>query len=48
MRVNNGGPFYGRFNDVLIENNSYVVVGLGKANSGIIVPALKRALIKWF
>ncbi len=37
LRVNNGGPYNGRFNDVLIEKDGYVVVGLGKANSGIIM-----------
>ena len=37
LRVNNGGPYNGRFNDVLIEDDSYVVVGLGKNNSGIII-----------
>lgn len=47
MRVNNGGPFYGRFNDVLIENNSYVVVGLGKANSGIIIKYTKDGEKVW-
>lgn len=47
MRVNNGGPFYGRFNDVLIENNSYVVVGLGKANSGIIIKYTKAGEKVW-
>ena len=47
MRVNNGGPFYGRFNDVLIENDSYVVVGLGKANSGIIIKYTKDGEKVW-
>lgn len=37
LRVNNGGPYNGRFNDVLIEKDGYVVVGLGKSNSGIII-----------
>ena len=35
--VNNGGPYNGRFNDVLIEDDGYVVVGLGKSNSGVII-----------
>ncbi len=47
MRINNGGPFYGRFNDVLIEGNSYVVVGLGKANSGIIIKYTKDGEKVW-
>lgn len=37
FRVNNGGPYQGRFNDVIVESDGYVVVGLGKANSGIII-----------
>lgn len=37
LRVNNGGPYTGVFNDLIVEDNSYVVVGLGKANSGIII-----------
>lgn len=37
LKVNNGGPYNGRFNDVIVEDNGYVVVGLGKANSGIII-----------
>ncbi len=37
LKVNNGGPYKGSFNDILIEDNSYVVVGLGRANSGIII-----------
>ena len=37
FRVNNGGPYKGRFNDVMIEDDGYVVVGLGQANSGIII-----------
>lgn len=37
LKVNNGGPFHGRFNDFLIEKDGYVVVGLGKANSGVII-----------
>ena len=37
LRVNNGGPYTGSFNDIIVEKDSYVVVGLGKANSGIIV-----------
>ena len=36
LTVNNGGPYNGRFNDILIEDDGYVVVGLGKSNSGII------------
>lgn len=47
MRINNGGPFYGRFNDVLIEDDSYVVVGLGKANSGIIIKYTKDGEKVW-
>ena len=42
LRVNNGGPYNGTFNDILIENNSYVVVGLGRANSGIIIKYDKK------
>ncbi len=37
LRVNNGGPYSGSFNDFIIEKDSYVVVGLGKSNSGIII-----------
>jgi len=37
FRANLGGPYSGRFNDVLIEKDGYVVVGLGKSNSGMIV-----------
>lgn len=37
LRVNNGGPYHGRFNDVIVEKDGYVVVGLGKSNSGIII-----------
>ena len=37
MRVNYGGPYTGIFNDIIIEDNSYVVVGLGKSNSGVII-----------
>ena len=37
FRVNNGGPYQGRFNDVIVEDDGYVVAGLGKANSGIII-----------
>ena len=37
FRINNGGPYQGRFNDLIVESDGYVVVGLGKANSGIII-----------
>lgn len=37
FRVNNAGPYNGRFNDVLLEDGGYVVVGLGKKNSGVII-----------
>lgn len=37
MRINYGGPYSGSFNDFLIEDDGYVVVGLGKKNSGIII-----------
>lgn len=37
FRTNTSGPYSGRFNDVLIEKDGYVAVGLGKNNSGIIV-----------
>lgn len=37
LKVNNGGPYSGRFNDVIVESDGYVVVGLGKSNSGIII-----------
>lgn len=37
LKVNNGGPYSGSFNDILIEKDSYVVVGLGRKNSGIII-----------
>lgn len=37
LRVNNGGPYNGRFNDVVLEDDGYVVAGLGRANSGIII-----------
>ena len=47
LRVNNGGPYNGRFNDVLIEDDGYVVVGLGKANSGIIVKYDKKGKKLW-
>lgn len=47
MRTNNGGPFYGRFNDVLVEDDGYVVVGLGKANSGIIIKYSKDGEKIW-
>ncbi len=47
LRINNGGPYNGRFNDVLIESDSYVVVGLGKKNSGIIISYDKAGKKKW-
>lgn len=47
LRVNNGGPYNGRFNDVLVESDSYVVVGLGKKNSGIIISYDKSGKKKW-
>ena len=47
LRVNNGGPYNGRFNDVLIEDDSYVVVGLGKSNSGIIIKYNKKGEKIW-
>ena len=37
LKINNGGPYNGTFNDFIIESDSYVVVGLGRANSGIII-----------
>lgn len=37
LRANNAGPFNGKFNDVVIEKDGYVVVGLGKKNSGVII-----------
>ena len=37
LKVNNGGPYSGSFNDVLIEKDHYIVVGLGRKNSGIII-----------
>ena len=37
LRINNGGPYTGILNDIIVEDNSYVVVGLGRANSGIII-----------
>lgn len=46
-RTNNGGPFNGKFNDVLIEKDGYVVVGLGKSNSGIIIKYDKSFDKKW-
>ena len=42
LRVNNGGPYSGSFNDFIIEDNSYVVVGLGRSNSGIIIKYDKK------
>ncbi len=47
LRVNNGGPYNGRFNDVLVESDAYVVVGLGKKNSGIIISYDKSGKKKW-
>ena len=37
LRVNNGGPYNGSFNDIVVEKDHYVVAGLGQANSGIII-----------
>lgn len=37
LKINYGGPYSGSFNDIIIEKDSYVVVGLGRKNSGIIV-----------
>lgn len=45
LRVNYGGPYSGSFNDLIVENDSYVVVGLGKANSGIIIKYDKKGNI---
>ena len=42
LRVNNGGPYSGSFNDFIIEKDYYVVAGLGKANSGIIIKYDKK------
>ncbi len=47
MRINNGGPYYGRFNDFLVEDDGYVVVGLGKSNSGIIIKYNKNGKKIW-
>lgn len=37
LKVNNGGPYTGSFNDIIVEDDSYIVVGLGKSYSGIII-----------
>ena len=42
LRANYGGPYNGIFNDFLIEDNSYVAVGLGASNSGIIIKYDKK------
>ena len=46
-RANNGGPYSGKFNDVLVEDDGYVVVGLGKSNSGIIIKYNKELKKEW-
>lgn len=45
--INNGGPYSGKFNDILIEKDGYVVVGLGKKNSGIIIKYDKKGKKIW-
>lgn len=47
LRVNYGGPYKGKFNDLIVEKDSYVVVGLGKSNSGIIISYDKSGKKKW-
>ena len=47
LQINNGGPYAGRFNDVVIENDGYVVVGLGQKNSGIIIKYDKKGKKVW-
>ena len=42
MRVNYGGPYTGSFNDIIVEDDSYVIVGLGRSNSGIILRYNKK------
>lgn len=42
LKVNNGGPYSGSFNDLIVEKDSYVVAGLGKANSGIVIKYDKK------
>lgn len=46
-KANYGGPYSGKFNDVLVEDDGYVAVGLGKANSGIIIKYDKDLKEKW-
>ena len=45
--INEGGPYTGRFNDVLIESDGYVAVGLGRSNSGIIIKYDKSGQEIW-
>lgn len=47
FRANYGGPYSGKFNDVLIEKDGYVAVGLGKSNSGIIVKYDLKGKMVW-
>ena len=47
LQVNHGGPYAGRFNDVIIEDDGYVVVGLGKKNSGVIIKYNKKGKKVW-
>ena len=45
--INNGGPYSGRYNDLMIEKDGYVVVGLGRKNSGLIVKYDKNGKKMW-
>ena len=47
FRVNYGGPYSGKFNDILVEDDGYVAVGLGKSNSGIIVKYNLNGKMVW-
>lgn len=45
--INNGGPYVGKFNDFVIEKDGYVVVGLGRKNSGVIIKYNKNGKKVW-
>lgn len=42
LKINNGGPYSGSFNDLIVEKDSYVVAGLGRSNSGIVLKYDKK------